>query len=136
MNSGWVFIMYSSSAKLDKKQIYQHSIVRENGEQCKYQDRARRAVFNKRSCKFYDIDKSAPPKKLYFKVDSSNYYYTSATWKNHFIILVDKKQDKKHILQYTLDNLTERVLFYFQSIYYKNAKHIKNVTPYNFKLKQ
>ena len=57
MNSGWVFIMYSSSAKLDKKQIYQHSIVRENGEQCKYQDRARRAVFNKRSCKFMTLTK-------------------------------------------------------------------------------
>ncbi len=29
---------------------------------------------DERACKFYDIDKSAPPKKLFFKVDANNYF--------------------------------------------------------------
>lgn len=136
MNCGWVFIMYSSSGKIDKKRVYRQTIVKEDGKQCKFQDRSRQAVFNERACKFYDIDKSAPPKKLFFKVDADNYFYTHATWKNHFIILVDKKKHKQHLLLHTAQDLTERVLFYFQSIYFKNARHIKNVTPHNFKLVQ
>jgi hypothetical protein len=110
--------------------------VKEDGKQCKFQARSRQAVFNEQACKFYDIDKSTPPKKLFFKVDADNYFYTHATWKNHFIFLVDNKKDKQHLLQYTSKDLTECVLFYYQSINFKNARHIKNVTPHNFTLAQ
>jgi|694.fasta_scaffold99862_2 hypothetical protein len=134
MECSWVFIMYSSSStKVDRK-IYKKLIVRENDKRCKFKYQARRAIFNQKICKFYDIDNTHPPKKLFFKVNADKYFYTHATWKNHFIILVDKKEGKEHFLQFTPADLVERVLFYFQSIYFKNARHIKNVTPHNFTL--
>jgi hypothetical protein len=124
-------VIRSSACSLSRQ-----TTVKEDGKQCKFQDRSRQAVFNEQAYKFYDIDRSAPPKKLFFKVDADNYFYTHTTWKNHFIILVDNKKDKQHLLQYTSKDLTECVLFYFQSIYFKNTRHIKNVTPHNFTLAQ
>jgi len=136
MHCGWVFIMYSYSGKLDKKKVYRKYIRQENGEHCKFQNTTQKALFNQRWCKFYNLDQKVVPKKIFFKVDSDKYFYTHATWRNHFVILVDRQADKQHVLLNTLSDLTDRVLFYFQSIYHKHARHLSNVTPHNYTLAQ